>query len=95
MIPRLHIVFPCHFRKEFWFGKPYEAAENEFLLDHARSGILLALKAMGLPKGSGVGVMVYNCHTVPNAVHQAGYELVFLDVTDDLRLDMEDLNPKQ
>ncbi len=38
--------------------------------------------------------MIYNCHTVANAVYQAGYEPVFLDVTDDLRLDMEDLKRK-
>lgn len=76
-------------------GKPYEPVQGEFLLNHARSGILLALQALDLPLGSGVGVMAYNCHTVFNAVRQAGYQPVFLDVTDALVLDLDDLAKKR
>lgn len=95
MIPRLEIHFSLSEQWRFLFGKPYVPEENEFLLNHARSGILLALKAVGLPKGTGVGVMAYNCHTVMNAVEQAGYRPVFLDVTDGLKLDLEDLRAKK
>ena len=35
--------------------------------------------------------MVYNCHTVFNAISQAGCTPVFLDVRDDLTLDLDDL----
>lgn len=94
MIPRLQIEFPLRYQKEFWFGKPYSPAENEFLLNHARCGILLALKAAGLPENCGVGVMVYNCHTVANAVEQAGLRPVFIDVNNDLKLDLEDFKRK-
>ena len=94
MIPRLQISFPLCYSKEYWLGKPYFAAENEFLLNHARSGILLALKAVDLPTEAGVGVMIFNCHTVVNAVAQAGFRPVFLDVTDELRLDLKDLARK-
>ena len=76
-------------------GKPYEPIRGEFLLNHARSGILLALQALDLPAGSGVGVMAYNCHTVFNAVRQAGYRPVFLDVTDGLVLSQDDLTQKR
>jgi dTDP-4-amino-4,6-dideoxygalactose transaminase len=79
----------------FWKGKPYEPVRDEFLLNHARSGILLALRALGLPSGSGVGVMAYNCHTVFSAVRQAGCQPVFLDVTDSLVLDQVDLAKKR
>lgn len=95
MKPRLEIRFPVRKQITFWDGEPYLPMENrEFLLDHARSGILISLKAMGLPEGSDVGVMVYNCHTVFNAVVQAGYHPVFIDVTEDLRIDLEDLKRK-
>jgi len=94
MVPRLQIAFPFHYQKDYWFGKPYSAAENEFLLNHARSGILLALKAADLPAGAGVGVMIYNCHTVANAIEQAGFCPVFLDVTEGLKLELEDLTRK-
>ena len=95
MKPRLEIRFPLHLQKKYWFGEPYEPQPGEFLLNHARSGILLALKALDLPAGSGVGVMAYNCHTVFNAVSQAGYTPVFLDVTDSLTLDRNDLDRKR
>lgn len=94
MKPRLEIKFPLKSQWAFWTGKPYEPAQGEFLLNHARSGILLALQALDLPAGSGVGVMAYNCHTVFNAVRQAGYQPVFLDVTDTLELNRNDLDRK-
>ena len=95
MRPRLEIRFPLKSQWTFWTGRPYEPAQGEFLLNHARSGILLALQALDLPAGSGVGVMAYNCHTVFNAVRQAGYQPVFLDVTDALVLDQNDLARKR
>ena len=95
MKPRLEIRFPLKSQWTFWMGKPYEPVQGEFLLNHARSGILLALQALDLPMGSGVGVMAYNCHTVFNAVRQAGYQPVFLDVTDALVLDLDDLAKKR
>ena len=95
MKPRLEVRFPLKDQWAFWTGNPYEPAQGEFLLDHARSGILLALQALALPAGSGVGVMAYNCHTVFNAVRQADYQPVFLDVTDALVLDKDDLVRKR
>lgn len=95
MIPRLEIHFSLSEQWRFLIGKPYAPEGNEFLLNHARTGILLALKAAGLPEGAGVGVMAYNCHTVMNAVEQAGCRPVFLDVTDGLKLDLDDLWAKK
>ena len=94
MIPRLDIHFSFRQQLSFLTGKPYVSEENVFLLNHCRGAILLALQSAGLPEGSGVGVMVYNCCTVMNAVEQAGYTPVFLDVTDDLKLDEQDLMRK-
>lgn len=95
MKPRLEIRFSLKSQWTYWTGRPYEPAKGEYLLNHARSGILLALQALELPAGSGVGVMAYNCHTVFNAVSQAGYQPVFLDVTDALVLDVDDLAKKR
>ena len=95
MKPRLEIRFPLSSQWTFCFGRPYSPAADEFLLNHARSGILLALRALDLPAGSAVGVMAYNCHTVFNAISQAGYQPVFIDVTEELTLDRNDLKKKQ
>ncbi len=73
-------------------GDP-ENSENrvlmrEYLLNHARTGIVMALR-VALPMGGRVGVVAYNCHTVANAVVNAGCEPFFVDVTKDLRIDIE------
>lgn len=95
MKPRLEIRFDQELRRAFRRHEPlYCPADNEFLVNHARSGLLLALKSLRLPPGSKVGVMVYNCHTVMNAVAQSGCEPVFVDVNDDLKLDLDDLQRK-
>lgn len=88
MIPRLDIKFPIKRQWCYWFGKLYEPKQGEYLLNHARSGIVLALKA-SVPEGSRVGVVAYNCHTVANAVVNAGCVPVFVDVTERLTINVE------
>ncbi|MBQ4394252.1 MAG: DegT/DnrJ/EryC1/StrS family aminotransferase [Paludibacteraceae bacterium] len=87
MIPRLNIQFPLKRQWQFWFGRQYEPNEGEYLLNHARTGIILALRA-SLPGGGRVGVVAYNCHTVANAVVNAGCTPIFVDVTDELKIDV-------
>ncbi len=72
-------------------GDP-ENSENrvlmrEYLVNHARTGIVMALRA-ALPKGGRVGVVAYNCHTVANAVVNVGCVPFFVDITEDLRIDV-------
>ena len=95
MKPRLEIRFTPQKQRIFCSGKRYEPVQGEFLLNHARCGIMLALKALNLPAGSSVGVMAYNCHTVFNAIAQAGFSPSFIDVTHRLVLDLEDLRRKR
>ncbi len=90
MIPRLNIRFPIKRQWQYWFGKQYEPRQGEYLLNHARSGIVIALR-VSLPNGGRVGVVAYNCHTVANAVVHAGCKPVFVDVTEDLRIDIDSL----
>ena len=72
----------------FCFGQAYSPAKGEYLLNHARSGIVMALRA-ALPEGGRVGVVAYNCHTVANAVVEAGCTPLFVDVTEDLHVDVQ------
>lgn len=88
MIPRLNISFPLKRQLQYWFGKQYEPKKGEYLLNHARTGIVMALRA-ALPNGGRVGVVVYNCHTVANAVTNAGCVPFFVDVAEDLKIDVE------
>jgi len=90
MIPRLNISFPIMRQLLYWFGEKYEPNEGEFLLNHARTGIVMALRAT-LPDGGRVGVVAYNCHTVANAVVNAGCTPVFVDVTEELTIDIDSI----
>jgi dTDP-4-amino-4,6-dideoxygalactose transaminase len=87
MIPRLNISFPIKRQWCYWFGKQHEPREGEYLLNHARTGIVMALRA-ALPKGGRVGVVAYNCHTVANAVVNAGCVPFFMDATEKLTIDV-------
>ena len=93
MIPRLQIIFPLKQQKIFWCGEMYTPRKEEYLINHARSGIVMALRAT-LPQGGRVGVVAYNCHTVANAIVQAGCTPVFVDVTEDLHIDTADIARK-
>lgn len=93
MKPRLDVRFSVQSLWVYWFGK-INRREGEYYLNHNRTGLLMALQALNLPKGSRVGMMVYDCETVIAAIHQAGYEIVFIDVTDDFQLDLDDLSRK-
>ena len=95
MIPRLEIHFNAQERKWFRDGKEYALPKGEYWLNHCRSGIQLALQALDLKPQTGVGMMVYNCHTVMNAIWQAGCKPVFVDVTDSMTIDLEDLARKR
>lgn len=90
MIPRLNISFPLKNQWAFCFGQAYSPAKGEYLLNHARSGIVMALRA-ALPEGGRVGVVAYNCHTVANAVVESGCTPIFVDVTEDLYMDVQHL----
>ena len=92
--PRLHIHFSRQQQKAFCFGDTYIPHKGEYLLNHARSGIVMALQAI-LPNGGRVGVIAYNCHTVANAILEAGCTPVLIDVTEDLHIDIADLANKQ
>ena len=87
MIPRLNITFSLKNQCAFCFDLAYTPAKREYLLNHARSGIVMALRA-ALSEGGRVGVVAYNCHTVANAVVESGCTPVFIDVTEDLHVDM-------
>jgi len=95
MIPRLDIHFTAQERKWFRQGREYSMPKGEYWLNHCRSGLVLAMQALDLKPQTGVGMMVYNCHTVMNAIWQAGCKPVFVDITDSMTIDLDDLARKR
>lgn len=75
--------------------KKYFPDSDIYFTNHARTGLLLLLSSLDLPKNSKVGVIVYNCLTVFESISLAGYRPVFIDVTNDYKMDIIDLKKKE
>lgn len=69
-------------------------ADEVFFSNHARTGMRMAFNSLGFGKNATIGLMGFNCLTVMNAIKSAGYNLLFVDVTDDFQLDMVDFYAK-
>lgn len=98
LVPRLNInygFFDAFIALKSIVTKLPKSESNYFYLNHARTGLRIALSSLNLPKGSKVGVMVYNCYTVMDAVRTAGLEIEFIDVNNDFSLDIQDLRKKK
>lgn len=92
--PRLNIDFSAAKRRMFInANNVYSPNANEFLFNHNRSAILFILNFLNI-SGKNVAVMAYNCHTVMNAIHQAGGFPIFIDVDKSLKMDIADLKKK-
>lgn len=68
---------------------------NIFFVNHARTGLRIALNSLGLKKGSRIGVQAFNCFTVFNAIRNAGYCPVFIDINDAFQIDLNDVERKK
>lgn len=92
--PKLEIDFSASKRRAFLeANNEYSPQINEFLFNHNRSAIQFILNLLEI-KGDQVAVLAYNCHTVMNAVHQAGGTPIFIDVDRKLHMDIDDLKRK-
>jgi dTDP-4-amino-4,6-dideoxygalactose transaminase len=66
------------------------------LTTSGRASLYTILKALELPKGAGVGVPLFCCHVVFDAVRQAGLEPVFLEINaEDYNVSVEDVSKKR
>jgi len=66
------------------------------LTTSGRASLYTILKALELPKGAGVGVPLFCCHVVFDAVVQAGLVPVFLDINmEDYNVSVEDVSKKR
>lgn len=96
MTPKLNIHITLKQLLAYWFETIESlTSPNEFLVNHARTGIAIALQALHFPEGSKVGVMAYNCNSVMSAIEKSGHKCTFIDVTDEFTIDLIDLQRKR
>lgn len=102
MIPRFNYTIPLWFYiKSIFWSKDKHALEQLFCdqsilyyTNFARTGLRLLLSSISKKKLR-VGVQVYTCHTVFQAIKKAGHEIVFLDIDREFRLDLKSLDARK
>ena len=99
MIPRFYYTFPINFYvKTLFYRKKtithFLGSNNFYYINTARTGLRLLLSSITNNKLR-VGVQVFTCNTVFHAIKNAGHEIVFLDITEDFKLNLEFLREKK
>lgn len=69
-------------------------SNNIFYTNYARTGLRVLLSSISKEKLR-IGVQAYTCHTVFQAIHNAGHGIVFIDIDNSFKLDIEDLKIKK
>ena len=100
LIPRINRKFSASdaliaLKALFKKRSEFQNESNRFHLNHARTGIRLALSSLNLKPGSKVGVVCLNCRSVMHSVHQANLQIEFIDLTDNFTIDLDDLAKKK
>ena len=76
------------------FGKVFKS--EPVLTTSGRSALFSILRALKIPEGSSIGVPLFCCPVVFDAIRQAGYRVKFIDVElDDYNLSSSDLARKK
>jgi perosamine synthetase len=71
--------------------KSITGVDNVYLVDSARSGLLVALLSLDLQEGDEVIVQAYTCMVVVSAIVQSGGTPVFVDIDDRYNIDLSTL----
>jgi len=101
LIPRFNYTLPFPHYFKLWKKKnPANIFINpgsnskDYHFNQARVGLRVLLNSMSKQKLN-IGVQAYTCHTVFQAIHNSGNNIVFIDLTDKFKLDLNDLSEKK
>ena len=106
LIPRFNLDYSF---KDFCYGIRSAFSSDEFDLNplestfgkktfsftsYGRSSLYVILKALNLPKNSKIGVPLYSCTVVFDAIVKAGHVPCFIEIDDNYTVDSGDLEEK-
>ena len=103
MIPRFYYTFPFSFYIKAFFYKRRTSTiingdkllgKSFYSTNKARTGLRILLSSVS-GKKLRVGVQIFTCHTVFQAIKNAGHEIVFLDITKEFKLNLDSLKNKK
>lgn len=100
LVPRLYYTLPTYLYLRSVFIKKnnhnqlkgYES-ELQYRFNKARTGLRFLLSSLS-DKPLNIGVQAYTCETVFRSIKQAGHNIVFLDIDQNLSLDKKSLASK-
>lgn len=78
---------------EQWF-RDYFKVSHAVSFNSGRTALFAILKSLGIEKGDEVLLQSFTCVAVPNSVIWAQAKPVYIDITDNFQLDIEDLKKK-
>lgn len=73
--------------------KKQSSNSKSISFNQARVGLRVLLNSIS-KKNINVGVQAFTCHTVFQAIHNSGNNIIFVDLTDEFKLDINDLKSK-
>jgi len=98
-----YLLVPTYWKKIVYGNHIFQAEEllketlkvpHVHTFDSGRSALEIALKALGVQKGDEVLVQAYTCIVVINAIKFTGAVPVYVDITDNFVMDIEDVKKK-
>lgn len=100
LIPRFNYTLPFHYYFKLWKKKNLanvfdniEINSKVYYFNQARVGLRVLLSSI-TDRKINIGVQLYTCHTVFQAIHNSGNNIIFIDLTDEFKLDLLDLKSK-
>lgn len=72
----------------------YFNIQQIYTVNYARTGLTILLQSISKIRKIKVGVQVYTCHTIFEAINLAGCDIIFLDVNNNFTIDLENLRSK-
>jgi len=91
LIPRFNYTLP--FYSYFRLRKNLDSDNDKIYFNSARTALRVLLSSISNKKLR-VGVQAFTCHTVFQAINNAGHELVFIDINNSFQIDLDDLRDK-
>ena len=76
------------------FEKIFPDAVSYYYTKNARQAIKIALLSLSLKKGAKIGIQPYTCSSVFAAIKAAGLQPYFIDINENLGIDIKDLKTK-
>jgi len=94
LIPRFYYTLPIkNYLSNLTADKTKLFYSKALFFNNARTALKLLLNSIS-DKQLNIGVQAYTCHTVFQAIHNAGHKMVFIDLNQNFQLDLIDIKNK-